>query len=248
MCFSIPLTKLLNDTKRRSTSSGSDKTERCFLQNKSSSLVSKSNSRPNDSPESARVTQMLTDRCFYLLSESTEQTEIGRRWSMSPALMCASAEYQPSVTVRIHRDTEFHEQPPLFPHRATTKPGVRACMSRLPESAARVQIGDSRKCVFPQLWVWMWSATGSPRCVQSVRYMSVSSTVSVINEGSSTTNAEPWWMTFTSSSSSSRLWLKATVSSFWVWLCFAIAVGMRSSFLPRSGTALESVVILHAKS
>lgn len=152
-----------------------------------------------------------------------------------------------AVTVRMHRDTEFHEQP-LFPHRATTKPGVRACMSRLPESVARVQIGNSCKCVFPQLWVWMWSATGSPRCVQSVRYVSVSSTGSVINEGSSMTNAEPWWMTFTSSSSSSRLWLIATVSSLWVWLCFAFSVGMRSSFSPRSSTALESVVILHAKS
>ncbi|KAL1282137.1 hypothetical protein QQF64_000940 [Cirrhinus molitorella] len=63
----------------------------------------------------------------------------------------------------------------------------------LPESAARVQIIRARVC-------FLSSGSGSavdvkrywsPRCVQSVRYVSVSSTGSVINEGSSITNAEP---------------------------------------------------------
>lgn len=173
------------------------------LQNKSSLLASNSNSRPNDSPESARVTQMLTDRCFYLLSEYTEQTEIGRGWSMSPALMCASAEYQPSPS-GYSEIRSYTSSRSFLTELQQSRECARAC---LPESAARVQIIRARVCF---LSCGSGSAVDvkrywSPRCVQSVRYVSVPSTGSVINEGSSMTNAEPWWMTFTSSSSSSFL-------------------------------------------
>lgn len=54
-----------------------------------------------------------------------------------------------AATVRKHGDTELHEQP-LFPHRDTTKLGVRASLS----TWKRYESTDnSRKSVFPQLWI-----------------------------------------------------------------------------------------------
>ncbi len=147
-CRCVSASHWQNFTERRSTS-GKDKTERCFLQNKSSSLASSSTPRPNDSPESARVTQMLTDRCFYLLSErkSKRRRLVGGDRCVCPALVrkCRIS----AATVRKHRDTELHEQP-LFPHRDTTKLGVRASMSNWKRYEST---DNSRKSVFPQLWI-----------------------------------------------------------------------------------------------
>ncbi|ROI47928.1 hypothetical protein DPX16_16351 [Anabarilius grahami] len=100
---------------------------------------------------------------------------------MSPALMCASAEYQPSPSgygeLRSYTSSRC-----FLTELQQSRECARAC---LPESAARVQIIRARVCF---LSCGSGSAVDvkrywSPRCVQSVRYVSVPSTGSVINEG-----------------------------------------------------------------
>lgn len=133
-CFSILLTKLRLTT--TNFFGEWQKRDNVSNKNKSSSLASNSNSRPSDSPESARVTQMLTDRCFYLLSKRKEQTETDRGLMDVPGAhvcICRTT----AATVRIRRATEFHEQP-LFRHRATNKQSRECARACLPESTARV--------------------------------------------------------------------------------------------------------------
>lgn len=99
------------------------------------------------SPESARESHSDVDRSpFWIHRANGGWSGVIDEPSAHVCICRVSA-----VTVRIRRDTELHEQPP-FPHRATTKPGVRACMSTWKRCEST---DNSRKSVFPQLWIWL---------------------------------------------------------------------------------------------